>query len=112
MSNTNDTIPSAIAGLARVASGRVDVVVSPPLARLHISSFLPRLSAVLSSKIYTLKEYFLSFTARTLFYSTTFLNHLCFSYSKFILYINYYSYFIIFSTTNFFSHSHINYHPI
>jgi hypothetical protein len=35
---------------------------------------------------------------------------LCSSYIKSILYINYYLYFIIFSTTNFFSYSHFSYH--
>jgi hypothetical protein len=52
---------------------------------------------------YTLKEYSLSFTSRTLFYSIIFLNPSRSSYSKFILYINYHLYLIIFSTTNFFS---------
>jgi hypothetical protein len=52
---------------------------------------------------YTLKEYSLSFTTCTLFYSIVFLNSSRFSYSKFILYINYHPYFNIFYTTNFFS---------
>jgi hypothetical protein len=63
-----------------------------------------RLSSALSSKFHTLKKYFLSFTARTLFYSIIFFNHPYPSYSKFILYINYHPYFIIFSINNFFSH--------
>jgi hypothetical protein len=42
---------------------------------------------------------------------TVFFNHLCFFYSKFIFYINYHSYFIIFLTTNF-SLPRINYHPV
>jgi hypothetical protein len=52
---------------------------------------------------YTLKEYSLSFTICTLFYSIVFLNSSRSSYSKFILYINYHPYFNIFYTTNFFS---------
>jgi hypothetical protein len=62
-----------------------------------------RLSSALFSKFHTLKEYFLSFTAHTLFYSIIFFNYPHFSYSKFIIYINYHLYFIIFSTNNFFS---------
>jgi hypothetical protein len=62
-----------------------------------------RLSLVLFSKIHILNEYSLFFTARILFYSTTFLNLSRSSYSKSILYINYHPYFIIFLTTNFFS---------
>jgi hypothetical protein len=62
-----------------------------------------RLSPVPSSKIHTLKKYFLSFTTHTLFYSIIFLNPPRSSYSKFILYINYHPYFIIFYTINFFS---------
>jgi hypothetical protein len=48
------------------------------------------------------KKYFMSFITRNLFYSTVFFNYLCCSSSKFILYINYHTYFIIFITTNFF----------
>jgi hypothetical protein len=55
------------------------------------------------SNVHTLKEYFLFFTAHTLFYSIIFLNYLCSSYSKYIIYINYHPYFIIFYVTNFFS---------
>jgi hypothetical protein len=62
-----------------------------------------RISPVLFSKIYNLKEYSLSFTTRTLLYNTIFLNPPRASYSKFILCINYHPYFIIFPTTNFFS---------
>jgi hypothetical protein len=71
--------------------------------KIRSKSWFVRMSPVLSSKFHTLKEYFLSFITRTLFYSTTFFNHLCYSYSKFILYINYHPYFIIFPTNNFFS---------
>jgi hypothetical protein len=59
-----------------------------------------RLSRILN--LY-LKEYVLFFIVYILFYSIIFHNYLRFSYSKFIIHINYYLYFIIFPTTNFFS---------
>jgi hypothetical protein len=58
------------------------------------------LSAV-SSKIYTVKKYFLFLYH--IFYFIVFLDFLCSSYSIFILYINYHPYFTIFLTTNLFS---------
>jgi hypothetical protein len=71
-------------------------------------SFFPlfpslRLSPALCSKFYTLKEYSLSFTVRILFCSIIFFNHPYSVYSKFIIYINYHPYFIIFLINNFFS---------
>jgi hypothetical protein len=84
----------------RCARGPLPVPLTSSCDRSKLSSVL---SSVLSSKIYILKEYFLSFTTCTLFYSTLFLNSLCFSYYKSIIYINYYPYLIIFHTNNFFS---------
>jgi hypothetical protein len=84
----------------RCARGPLPVPLTSSCDRSKLSSVL---SSVLSSKIHILKEYFLSFTTCTLFYSTLFLNSLCFSYSKSIIYINYYPYLIIFHTNNFFS---------
>jgi hypothetical protein len=55
--------------------------------------------------LYTiLKNYSLFFLQYILFYLVSiFFNFLCSLYSKFILYINYHPYFVLFTITNFFS---------
>jgi hypothetical protein len=76
--------------------------IPPPFQRGGYRIFQAR-SYPQFSKIHILKKYLLFFTTRILFYSTLFLNSSCLSYSKFILYFNYHTYFIIFYTTNFLS---------